>query len=142
MTRGDCEPGGAQYERPCLRVNCRYNLGGPPPVKRGRPSSYPRDESQSCALDVAAAGPSNLVAIGHMLGVSRERIRQLEVIALRKAKVAARRAGLDLGDIVQRGEHPLAAISGGDDFDSRGRPRERLREGQRRYLAKKLAVGT
>lgn len=138
MTRGDCEPGGELHERPCPRVECRYNLGE---VRKhvGRPSAVSRDESQSCALDVAAAGPANLVEIGRLMGVSRERIRQLEAVALRKAKVAARKIGLDLGDIVPRAEHPLAG-SWDDEVDSRGRPRWRLREGNRRWAEKKQAA--
>lgn len=139
MTRGDCELGGELYQRPCPRTECRYSLTGAPAPRRGRPSGIVRDESQSCALDVADEGHSTLIEIGRLMGVSRERIRQLEFVALRKAKIAATRIGLDLGDIVPKAEHPLAG-RWDDEVDSRGRPRGRLREGNKRWAEKKQAA--
>lgn len=39
---------------------------------------------ESCALDVAERGQHTLKEVGDMLGVTRERIRQIEVEAKRK----------------------------------------------------------
>lgn len=67
-TRGDCREG----PRPCPWT-CRYRLW---------------NEAESCALDVADKGPATLQEVGDLLGLSRERIRQIE----RKALVKIRRA--------------------------------------------------
>ena len=39
---------------------------------------------ETCALDVADRGRSSLDEIGQLMGLTRERIRQIEVVALRK----------------------------------------------------------
>jgi hypothetical protein len=142
MKRADCEPGGIAYQRPCPHTQCRYHLAAPPDGKtRGRQPTGQRDESQSCALDVAADGMHGLVDIGRLLGVSRERVRQLETSGLKKAKRAARKLDLDLGDIVPHREHALATIGEGNEYDSRGRNRERLREANERWRAKRQQGG-
>lgn len=56
--------------RPCLRDGCRYNLG--------------TGASASCAIDVADEGPQTRAAIGELLGLSTERVRQIEELALAK----------------------------------------------------------
>ena len=64
-TRGDCLAG----PRPCPWTGCRYHLG---PAR------------ESCALDLAGRGGMTLDEIGALLGVTRERIRQIEGTALAK----------------------------------------------------------
>lgn len=70
VTRGDCEAG----ERPCPWSSCRYHLGDA--------------AADSCALDVADRGERTHEQIASLLGVTRQRVQQLEVQAL--AKVARR----------------------------------------------------
>jgi DNA-directed RNA polymerase sigma subunit (sigma70/sigma32) len=48
------------------------------------PGTEPGDMVESCALDVADRGEHTLNEVGEMLGVSRERVRQIEEQALRK----------------------------------------------------------
>lgn len=43
-------------------------------------------DKASCVLDVAALGGLTLEEVGDILGVTRERVRQIEHIALRKLK--------------------------------------------------------
>ncbi len=43
-------------------------------------------QSESCALDLAERGGMTLQEVAEVLGVTRERIRQLESKALRKLK--------------------------------------------------------
>lgn len=69
QTRAECLANGTNAQRPCSWTECRYHL---------------ESAEASCALDVAAEGPLDLGDIGDLLGVSRERARQLEVSALRK----------------------------------------------------------
>lgn len=66
--------------RPC-QVECRHRL----------PIAAP----YSCALDAAAGGAMTLERIGDHLGLTRERVRQLEAKALQKLVDRMRRAGLD-----------------------------------------------
>lgn len=75
--------------RPCPFRGCRYHLAEPS-CKRGRPSHAERDESESCALDVAEKHPNGLrlVQIARHLGIGEERARQLEASGLRKLRAA------------------------------------------------------
>ena len=72
-TRGDCLAG----PRPCPWTGCRYHLA----------SDVRGPLSESCALDVAGRGGATLEEVGNLLGVSRERIRQIEGTALEKLRV-------------------------------------------------------
>ena len=83
--RRDCT-----HARPCPFVTCRYHLytdvtrsGG---LQVNAPKSEPDDMKETCALDVADRGTHTLEEIGVILGVTRERIRQIQAIALRKIK--------------------------------------------------------
>lgn len=62
--------------RPCLFVQCRYNL-----VMDVPPENF---EKSSCALDVADEGENSLSDLAELLGLSRERVRQIEQRGLRK----------------------------------------------------------
>jgi hypothetical protein len=68
MTRGDCEGG----PRPCPHQTCRYHL------EVGLP--------ESCCLDVADRGSQTLEQVGEILGITRERVRQIEERALLGAR--------------------------------------------------------
>jgi hypothetical protein len=71
-TRGDCLEGGVNEGRPCPWIGCRYNLAEADPKKH------------TCALDVADEGGVTLEEVGELMGVTRERIRQVEAKALRR----------------------------------------------------------
>jgi Sigma-70, region 4 len=78
-TRGDCLAGGSNEARPCRWVSCKWYL--------------PRmswDAKVTCALDVADLGGSTLEEVGGFLGITRERVRQIEERTLRKLKVTDR----------------------------------------------------
>jgi hypothetical protein len=84
-TRGEC----FQVPRPCPHVSCSYNLYLDVDERSGQlklnsPGLDPDEVSLSCALDVAGDGPRSLEEVGELLGVSRERIRQIEEVALSK----------------------------------------------------------
>jgi len=87
-TRGECEGG----PRPCPLVSCKYNLYLQVNPKTGtiamqfphlEPEHMPADKS--CVLDVAEEGPHSLDYIGTLLNMTRERVRQIEVKALKRA---------------------------------------------------------
>lgn len=86
-TRADCE----LAERPCFRVTCRYNLyldvnpqtGS---VKFNFPDKQIEEIGETCVLDVANRGGVTLNEAGALLNITRERVRQLELSALRKMR--------------------------------------------------------
>lgn len=72
VVRGDCLPGGINEARPCPYNLCRWYL-------------YPSESTEAtCVLDVADQGGATLEQISKFLGVTRERVRQIEEKALRK----------------------------------------------------------
>ena len=84
--RGEC----LDLPRPCPYVGCRYHLclsvnHRGDITLLGEVGVDALD--QTCALDVADAGPTLRDDIGRWFHLSRERIRQIEEIAL--AKIAA-----------------------------------------------------
>ncbi len=78
ITRGDCE----RVARPCPHGACRYHLAKDRERALRRTKLVVIDDRDSCALDVADRGPSTLAEVGAIIGVTRERTRQLEDVAL------------------------------------------------------------
>lgn len=82
--RADCQ----QAMRPCPYVGCRYHLyidvNPSGNFRINFPNVEPWDLEESCALDVADRGDHNLEEIGDIMGITRERVRQIESVALSK----------------------------------------------------------
>jgi hypothetical protein len=83
-TRGDCRGG----LRPCPFVGCRYALyldvtrvGA---LMLNFPDVEPWDLVESCSLDIAERGEHTLEQVGGHLNLIRERVRQVEAIAIEK----------------------------------------------------------
>ena len=81
-TRGECPASG-----PCPWVLCRHHLyldleGGS--LKLTWAGAELHELPETCALDVAARGGATLEDIGACLGVTRERVRQIEEEAAQK----------------------------------------------------------
>lgn len=116
MTKGELERGRAQYPaeehadvrrpqcreecagvpRPCPFVACRHHLyldvsARTGAIKLNFPDLEPHDlpADASCALDIAERDGVTLEAVGHIMNLTRERVRQLEVKALAKLEAAA-----------------------------------------------------
>ncbi len=104
-TRGDC----AEVARPCVFVQCRYNLVLDVPVEAF--------EERSCALDVADEGENSLSDLAEMFGLSRERVRQIEQRGLKK--LGDTRFGRQMrGTMGGRKQPPRRAVEAVDDGDS------------------------
>lgn len=83
--RADCGT-----ERPCPFVSCKYHLYldvNPITGSVKINSHVPIEEmEESCALDIAEKGGEMLDRIGTLIGLTRERIRQVQDAALQKLK--------------------------------------------------------
>lgn len=92
-TRSDCEHG-INDERPCPWVACKHHLyldinAETGSIKFNFPDLEVEDLKETCALDVAARGGITLEEVGEIMNLTRERVRQLEVRALLKIKMAS-----------------------------------------------------
>lgn len=85
LKRSDCIEG----ERPCPFMSCRYHLALE--VTRAQSITMqdaPLDElAETCTLDVADRGGMTLEAVGGLLGLTRERVRQIEEQAAAKLRL-------------------------------------------------------
>lgn len=83
-TRGDCQDG----PRPCPWVSCRHHLYADTlpsgNLKLNFPDKEPWELEHTCSLDIADDGGTSLEQVGVALNLVRERVRQIEVIALVK----------------------------------------------------------
>lgn len=84
-TRGGCK----EVYRPCPFVGCKYHLyldvsNDGTSIKFNFPEIMPEqmDPRASCALDVALRGDHTLEEVGEMMNITRERVRQIEEMAL------------------------------------------------------------
>jgi hypothetical protein len=123
-TRGEC----ADVPRPCPFVTCSRSMFSDVDPETGSikynfvdPSDMP--EGGSCCLDVADHGGTQLDVIGAIMNVTRERIRQIEEIALRKFFARVKLSGQEVSmrealetafERPERGS-ALAAIQGPSD---------------------------
>lgn len=87
QTRGECVDG----PRPCPWVSCRHHLymdteGGNLHVSR--PTTDLQDMKETCSLDVADERERTLEEVAALMGLSRERVRQIETRALKKIREA------------------------------------------------------
>lgn len=95
-TRAECQA----VERPCPWVGCRHHLyldvnPDTGSIKLNFPDIEPWELAESCSLDVAErASGMALEDVALQLNLTRERVRQLELIGLRRLK----RQNLGLAD--------------------------------------------
>ena len=79
-------------------MTCRYHLytdvDGNGEMRLPQPGRALRELTVTCALDVADEGGRTLEEVGQLFGLTRERVRQVEKVALRKFKRKFKTSGL------------------------------------------------
>lgn len=88
-SRADCVDG----MRPCPFVSCKYHLyldvkDETQSIKLNFPHLEVWEMEHSCALDVSEQGGMTLEEVGHILNLTRERVRQVEVAGLDRLKAS------------------------------------------------------
>jgi hypothetical protein len=85
-TRADCE----NQPRPCPWVSCSHHLyldvTAAGSLKLNHPHLEVWEMRESCLLDVADRGGVTLEQVGEIMNLTRERVRQLEVMGLLRAR--------------------------------------------------------
>ena len=88
--RADCLEGGKNELRPCPWVSCKYHLKYDVSHNGAIKDNFPHMEieelPETCALDVANDRERTLEELGALTNMTRERIRQIETIALDKIR--------------------------------------------------------
>lgn len=106
-TLADCDAAGLGDRVPCPFVSCKHHLavdvdGRTGSIKSNFPDRDPDEVPHTCSLRVADEGGLTLEDVAAAMNLTRERVRQLELLALAKIRAAlgddAIRALLDAAD--------------------------------------------
>lgn len=86
VTRADCLPGGCNEQRPCPWVSCVWHLAldvnpDTGSIKHNFPDREVWEMPETCTLDVADREGQTLESVGETIGLTRERVRQIETRA-------------------------------------------------------------
>lgn len=133
-TRADCIGG----PRPCPHRTCRYHLGGE--LAEGHQGS------DTCVLDVTDRGEADGPTVGAILGISRQRVQQIEAVAIQKIQRHAGR-GVVLALASHADDSPgtiVATVEQAKATDRRARERsrkDRERRAKRAHHAPAAAPG-
>lgn len=79
VTRADCIDG----PRPCPFTRCRHHLDR---EEKNQRLVAPRAHPETCALDVADRGEHTLEEVGAIMGLTRQRVEQIEKLAMAKLR--------------------------------------------------------
>ncbi len=114
--RSDCKEG----VRPCPFVGCKFHLYLDVNEENGSlrltfPTVDVLDMDQTCSLDVADEDGATLFRVGRLINLTRERIRQVEVKALRRLGVVA--AEQDIVDAEEMFAIAARAVRAADRYE-------------------------
>lgn len=97
-TWGECRAKGLGVERPCPWVSCAQHLylevSDAGSIVYRHPDREVDELTETCSLAVAERGGATLEEVGVLINVTRERVRQVEVMGLVKIESLLRRAGV------------------------------------------------
>jgi hypothetical protein len=86
---------------PCPRLDCRYHVHGDARPSQVDAAPVP---ATTCSIKIAERGGMTLEAVGEILGLTRERVRQIEANAREKLQRRLSRLGYgptDLPDVAR-----------------------------------------
>jgi hypothetical protein len=99
LSKGQCMQG----SEPCPMMYCRYHIHSDAKPSQIALAPVP---TATCSLRLASYGGMTLDAIGTILGLTRERVRQIENMATRKMKKKLAVLGLQWTDMTSTGGSP------------------------------------
>lgn len=113
-SRSECVGG----PRPCPLVSCRYHLylhvtpAGT--LQLNFPGKEVEELKETCALDVADRGGTlSFDEVGELIGLSKQRIQQIDAVLLRKLKVVLQRRGIYAeSDLAPEHNEPFPHVEG------------------------------
>jgi hypothetical protein len=102
---GDC----ARVVEPCPRLDCRYHVHGDARPCQVEAAPFP---TTTCSLKIAERGGLTLEAVGEILGLTRERVRQIESNGREKLRRRLSKMGYDTSDLLSSGGSPSPSSGG------------------------------
>lgn len=112
-TFAECEAAGLGAETPCPFVSCKHHVAldvneRAGSIKANFPDREPDEIPHTCTLRVAERGGATLDDVAAVMNLTRERVRQLQDIALAKIRHALGDAAIR--DLIDASDDRLAAI--------------------------------
>ena len=103
----------------CPWVGCRYHLyltvSHTGKIRVNHPGKDVDEIGETCALRAAAQGGTGLLEIGAALGITKERVRQIEAEAFAKMRTRLEASGVTEDDVLE----VLASRPDADPYESR-----------------------
>jgi hypothetical protein len=87
------------FEEPCQELQCRYHIHSD--ARESQIASIPT-QPVTCSLKLAGRGGMTLEEIGGALGITRERVRQIEHRAVRRMDRLLRLSGYTVEMLIHR----------------------------------------
>ncbi len=130
-TLAECDSVGLGTAIPCPFVSCKHHLaldvGANGNIKLNFPHLEVWEMPETCALAGAAEGGTTLDGVALRMGITRERVRQLETKALRALRVEAESRGLSMEDCPDESDARVTGSSGRHVSSPKGFPTDAVR---------------
>jgi DNA-binding CsgD family transcriptional regulator len=94
-TDGACQ----DLDEPCQETQCRYHIHSD--ARADQIASIPR-QPVTCSLKLADRGGMTLEEVGNVLGITRERVRQIEGKAVKRMDRLLRLSGYTVDMLIRR----------------------------------------
>lgn len=127
----ECDSVGLGTAIPCPFVSCKHHLALDVNENGNIKLNFPHldvwEMDATCALTVASEGGTTLDGVAEAMNITRERVRQLEVKALRALRVEAESRGLSVEDCPDESDARVTGSSGRHVSSPKGFPTDAVR---------------